>query len=130
MYYKYSIILLIGIIAGMIESSIGISFIIIPLLLLSNVIIDYKIALGTTLCAFLFPLSIGAVYVHYKKNHIEIYSAIILGISYFIGATIASKYICNISNEKIALFAGISLILFGVYYIYKSKYTKIFFASF
>lgn len=124
MYYKYFIILLIGLIAGMIESSIGISFLIIPLLLLSNVIIDYKIALGTTLCAFLFPLSIGAVYVHYKQNNIEIFYAIILGISYFIGATIASKYICNISNEIIMLFAGISLILFGIYYIYKWKNKK------
>lgn len=125
MNYKYFIILLIGLTAGMIESSIGISFLIIPLLLISNVIIDYKIALGTTLCAFLFPLSIGAVYVHYKQNNIEIYYAIILGISYFIGATIASKYVCNISNEILMLFAGFSLILFGIYYIYKYKCKKI-----
>ena len=118
---KYFIILLIGIIAGMIESSLGVSFIIIPLLLLFNVIIDYKIALGTMLCAFIFPLSIGAVYFHYKQNNIEIYSAIVLGISYFVGASISSKYICNISNKNLMLCAGIFSILFGLYYIYKSN---------
>lgn len=119
---KYSIILIIGLIAGMIESSLGVSFIIIPLLLFSNVITDYKIALGTMLCAFIFPLSIGAVYIHYKQNNIQLLSAFVLGLSYFLGATFASKYICNISNETLMLFAGVSSILFGVYYIYKSNY--------
>jgi len=119
---KYFIILLIGIIAGFIESTLGVSFIIIPLLLLSNVIINYKKALGTMLCAFMFPISIGAVYFHHKQNNIEIPSAIILGISYFIGATIAGKYICNISNETLMLSAGIFSILFGIYYINKSKF--------
>ena len=118
---KYLIILLIGLIAGMIESSLGVSFMIIPLLLLTNVIIDYKLALGTMLCAFMFPLSIGAVYFHYKQKNVEIYSALVLGIAYFIGATVAGKYICNISNNNLMLFAGVFSILFGIYYIYKSK---------
>lgn len=121
MYYKYFIILIIGIIAGMVESSIGISFLVIPLLLLFNVIPNFKVALGTMICAFIFPLSIGAAYVHFKNKNVEIPSAIVLGISYFIGVTIASKFICNISNEKIMLYAGISLICFGLYYIYRSN---------
>jgi uncharacterized membrane protein YfcA len=121
---KYLIILMIGIIAGMVESSLGVSFLIIPLLLLTNVIMDYKKALGTMLCAFIFPLSIGAVYFHYKQNNIEIFSAFILGIAYFLGATIASKYVCNISNETLMLFAGIFSILFGIFYIYKSRCKK------
>ena len=105
----------------MVESSIGISFLVIPLLLLFNVIPNFKVALGTMICAFIFPLSIGAAYVHFKNKNVEIPSAIVLGISYFIGVTIASKFICNISNEKIMLYAGISLICFGLYYIYRSK---------
>ena len=121
---KYFIILLIGLIAGMIESSLGVSFLIIPLLLLFNVIIDYKTALGTMLCAFIFPLSLGAVYFHHKKNNIEFDSAFVLGVSYFIGATIAGKYVCNISNEKLMLFAGIFSIMFGIFYIYKSRSKK------
>jgi uncharacterized membrane protein YfcA len=124
MFNKYCIILLIGIMAGMIESSIGVSFLVIPLLLLSGVIVDYKVALGTTMCAFIFPLSIGAVYFHYKKNHIEIVPAIILAIAYFIGVTFAAKYICNVSSKNLMLGAGVSLILFGIYYIYKWKNHK------
>ena len=124
MFNKYCIILLIGIMAGMIESSIGVSFLVIPLLLLSGVIVDYKVALGTTMCAFIFPLSIGAVYFHHKKNHIEIGPAIILAIAYFIGVTFAAKYICNVSSKNLMLGAGVSLILFGIYYIYKWKNHK------
>ncbi len=116
---KYILILIIGIIAGITESALGISFAIIPLLLLTNVIIDYKVALGTTLCAFLFPLSVGAVYIHYRKNNVEIDSAIILGISYFIGASCAAKYIVEISNESLMLFAGIFLLILSMYYFYK-----------
>ena len=121
MYYKYSLILIIGIVAGMIESSIGMSFLVIPLLLLFNVMPNFKRALGTMMCAFIFPLSIGAVFVHFKNKNVEIPSAIVLGISYFIGVTIASKFICNISNHKIMLYAGVALICFGLYYIYRSK---------
>ena len=121
MYYKYFIILFIGIIAGMIESSIGMSFLVIPLLLLFNVMPNFKRALGTMICAFIFPLSIGAAYIHFKNKNVEIPSAIVLGISYFIGVTIASKFVCNISNQKIMLYAGTALICFGLYYIYRSK---------
>ena len=116
---KYILILLIGLLAGITESALGISFVIIPLLLLTNVIIDYKVALGTTLCAFLFPLSVGAVYIHYHENNVEIDSAIILGIAYFIGASCAAKYIIEISNETLMLFAGISLLILSIYYFYK-----------
>ena len=75
---KYYIILLIGLSAGIIESSLGVSFLIIPLLLLFNVITDYKKALGTMLCAFIFPLSIGAVYFHYKQNNIKLLHDLVL----------------------------------------------------
>lgn len=121
---KYILIVLIGLLAGGLESSLGVSFIIIPLLLLFNVFIDYKTALGTMLCAFIFPISIGAVYIHYKEKNICISSALTLGISYFIGATIATKYICNISNNTLMLSAGIVSLLAGTYYIYKSTFLK------
>jgi uncharacterized membrane protein YfcA len=68
----------------MIESSIGMSFLVIPLLLLFNVMPNFKRALGTMICAFIFPLSIGAAYIHFKNKNVEIPSAIVLGISYFI----------------------------------------------
>jgi uncharacterized membrane protein YfcA len=122
MYYNYFIILLIGVIGGMIESSMGISLIILPLLLLSNIIIDYKIALGTTMTAFLLPLSIGAVYIHYHENNIKVDYAIILAISYFIGTTLGTSYVVKVSNESITLFSSIVLFIISIYYMYRYFY--------
>jgi len=119
MYYNYFIILLIGIFGGMIESSIGISLIILPLLLLTNVIVDYKVALGTTLLAFLLPLSIGAVYMHYQENNIKVDYAIVLALAYFIGTTVGTSYIIKVSNQSIMLFSSIVLFMVSIYYMYR-----------
>lgn len=120
MDYKYYIIIFIGLFCGIVESSIGISCMIIPLLLLSGLFIDYKEALGTTLCALLLPLSIGAVYIHYHANNVKLDFAIILAITYFIGATIASKYVVhNIDSNDIALYASIVLFCMSIYYFNK-----------
>ena len=117
---KYYIIILIGLFCGIVESSIGISCMIIPLLLLSGLFIDYKEALGTTLCALLLPLSIGAVYIHYHANNVKLDFAIILAIAYFIGATIASKYVVhNIDNTDLTLYASIVLFCMSIYYFNK-----------
>jgi uncharacterized membrane protein YfcA len=117
---KYYIIILIGLFCGIVESSIGISCMMIPLLLLSGLFIDYKEALGTTLCALLLPLSIGAVYIHYHANNVKLDFAIILAIAYFIGATIASKYVVhNIDNNDLTLGASIVLFCMSIYYFNK-----------
>jgi len=120
MYTKYGIIILIGLICGLIEASLGISFMIVPLLLAFEVITEYKIALATTLCAFILPLSVGAVYIHYNQNNIEIKTAILLAITYFIGASLSPYIITgNVSNKTLVLLNSILLFIFGAYFLYK-----------
>jgi uncharacterized membrane protein YfcA len=117
---KYYIIIFIGLFCGIIESSIGISCMIIPLLLLSGLFIDHKEALGTTLCATLLPLSVGAVYIHYKSDNVKLDYAVILAIAYFIGATFASNYVVHsIDNKDLALFGSIILFCMSLYYFIK-----------
>ena len=93
---------------------------IIPLLLLSGIFIDYKEALGTTLCALLLPLSIGAVYIHYNANNVKLDLAIILALAYFFGATLAANYVVHsIDNNDMSLYASIVLLCMSVYYFNK-----------
>ena len=117
---EYFIIIMIGLFCGMVESTIGISCMIIPLLLLTGVFLDYKKALGTMLCAFIIPLSIGAVYIHYQNDNIKFDYAIMLAIAYFIGATISAKYIVHkFDNNDLTLGAGITLLIMSFYYLNK-----------
>jgi uncharacterized membrane protein YfcA len=117
---KYLIIIIIGLLCGMIESTIGVACMIIPLLLFTEVFFDYKKALGTTLCAFIIPLSIGAVYIHYQNDNIKFDYAIMLAIAYFIGATISAKYIVHkFNNNDLTLGAGITLLVMSCYYLNK-----------
>jgi uncharacterized membrane protein YfcA len=117
---EYFIIIMIGLFCGMVESTIGVACMIIPLLLLSGIFLDYKKALGTTLCALLIPLSIGAVYIHYQNDNIKFDYAIMLAIAYFIGATISAKYILpKFNNNDLTLGAGITLLIMSFYYLNK-----------
>ena len=88
---------LIGILAGIVGGALGQSatFIMIPGLLLFGVITDFKVAVGTVLCALLPPISIGAATQYYKKNKVDISIAVVLAVTYFISATYAVKL-----NEK------------------------------
>ena len=119
---QYIYVLIIGILSGIIGGSLGTSGsnVIIPGLLLSGVTSNYKTAAGTTLLAILPPLSIGAVYTYWKSGNVQVDTAVILVISYFIFATIAANYAVKyISNKTLLLLYAIYLLVICVYFFYK-----------
>ena len=119
---QYLYVLIIGIISGIVGGSLGTSGsnIMIPGLLLSGIAPNYKTAAGTTLLAILPPLSIGAVYTYWKSNNVQVDSAIIIVISYFIFATIAANYVVKFVSEKsLMLFYAIYLLVTSSYFFYK-----------
>jgi len=119
---QYLYVLIIGIVSGFVGGSLGTSGsnVIIPGLLLSKVATDYKTAAGTTLLAILPPLSIGAVYTYWKAGKVQVDSAIIIVISYFIFATMAAKYAVKyISNKYLILIYAIYLLIICIYFFYK-----------
>ena len=126
---QYIYVLIIGILSGIIGGSVGTSGsnVIIPGLLLSGVTSNYKTAAGTTLLAILPPLSIGAVYTYWKSGNVQVDTAIIIVISYFIFATIAARYAVKyISNQMLLLIYAIYLLIISVYFFYKYfNYTQI-----
>jgi uncharacterized membrane protein YfcA len=92
----------IGSLAGFIGGSLGTSgsSIMIPGLLATGVASNYKTAAGTTLLAILAPLSIGAVYVYWKAGHVQVMTAILLVISYFIASTMSAKLTLKYFSDK------------------------------
>ena len=126
---QYVYVLIIGMLSGIIGGSIGTSGsnVIIPGLLLSGVTSNYKTAAGTTLLAILPPLSIGAVYTYWKSGNVQVDTAIILVISYFIFATIAANYTVKyISNKTLLLIYASYLLIICLYFFYKYfNYTDI-----
>lgn len=113
---------IIGTLSGLIGGSLGTSgsSMMIPGLLLSGVAPDYKTAAGTTLLAILPPLSLGAVYSYWKSGKVQVVTAIILVITYFIAATFAAKFTLKYFTDKQLLLGyAIYLLLVSAYTLYR-----------
>lgn len=104
----------IGFIAGILSVFVGVGGIImLPLLMLSGIISDYKTVLGTMFFATISPVSLGAIYNFYKQKKIDFVVGAILGVGFFIGNFIASKYFIGIIADEVLylLFSIYSLII-------------------
>ena len=114
---------LIGILSGVIGGALGQSatFIMIPGLLLFGVIKDFKVVVGTVLCALLPPISIGAATQYYKKNNVDISIAIVLAITYFISATYAAKLNTKFSPSILMNATAGLLAVSTLYFLYMAN---------
>ena len=114
---------LIGILAGIVGGALGQSatFIMIPGLLLLGVIKDFKVAVGTVLCALLPPISIGAATHYYNKNKVDISVAVILAITYFISATYAAKLNDKFSHKVLMNATAGLLAVSTLYFLYMAN---------
>lgn len=112
----------IGSLAGFIGGALGTSgsSIMIPGLLATGIAPNYKTAAGTTLLAILAPLSIGAVYVYWKAGNVQVTTAIMLVISYFIASTISAKLTLKYFTDKQLLLGyAVYLAIVSVYTFYR-----------
>ena len=122
--------ILIGVVTGTIAGATGIiaSFIVMPAFFLLGVFNNYSTAVGTTLFAFLFPLSILAVLEYSKNKNIDYKVGIVLTISYFIFTYIGSKInlYLQTNNKQYILkyFTSILLIISGIFFGYKAHIDK------
>jgi uncharacterized membrane protein YfcA len=115
--------LTIGAFAGIIGGALGIttSFIMLPLLLLFNIVPDYKMAVGTILLAILPPISILAVIDYYERKSIDIGVAVLLCVSYFIAAKYGAGINKNYSNKILKYWSAVILFLCGFYFLWSAR---------
>ena len=112
--------IIIGILSGIVGGALGqaATFTMIPGLLLLGVIKDFKVAVGTVLCALLPPISIGAATHYYKKNKVDIGIAVILAVTYFISATYSARLNEKFSHKALMNATSVLLAVSALYFFY------------
>lgn len=89
---NYSVVIAIGLVAGVLGGLLGIgaAVIIIPALVLFLGFSQYE-AQGTTLAMLLLPVSALAAIQYYKGGYVNVKAAAIMGIMFFLGGFVGAK---------------------------------------
>lgn len=114
--------ILLGLVAGLFGGSLGMSGaeLMLPGLLVLGIIADHKTAVGTVLLTILPPLSLGAVYVYYKRKQVVVKTALILMLTYFIAAFIGAKLTKNVDDTTIGFVAGCYMVSIGLFMLWNT----------
>ena len=117
---------LIGAVGGItaVYTGIGISLMI-PMILFSGVIDNYRTAVGTMFLAVFAPISSIPAYNFYKSGNLDVMVGLSIALGYFTSSYITSTYyIDSVKKEIIYLLLGIYSVIMGIIFIRKSKYIK------
>ena len=117
---------LIGAVGGItsVYTGIGISLMV-PMILFSGVIDNYRTAVGTMFLAVFAPISSIPAYNFYKSGNLDVMVGLSIALGYFTGSYVTSTYyIDSVKKEIIYLLLGIYSVIMGVVFIRKSKYIK------
>ena len=110
------ILFLIGILSGALVSIIGGGgySILIPLIIFTGILEDYKLATGTTLMAISLPIALITAVKYYNSDLVHIQYALLLTLALFIGIYFGSKFAVKTKTKNIKKFLGIFLLITGV----------------
>ena len=122
-FLRYVLAFIIGMIGGTTFIYIGVgTTIMIPLIILLGVIEDFKKTIGTIIIPVISPVTIFPLYEFYKRDLLDIKVGMFLGIGYFIGSYITSKYFLDVFHkDTLCLIYGLFSIVAGFIFIKKSK---------
>lgn len=122
-FLRYVLAFIIGMIGGTTFIYIGVgTTIMVPLIILLCVIEDFKKTIGTIIIPVISPVTIFPLYEFYKRNLLDIKVGMFLGIGYFIGSYITSKYFLDVFHkDTLCLIYGLFSIVVGFIFIKKSK---------
>jgi len=109
------ILLIVGLIAGFFSGLVGIGggIIIVPVLVYF-LNMDQKMAQGSTLFMFLFPIGILGVYNYYKGGYVDYKSALIIGITFILGSYLGSKLVIGFDTKIVKQIFGAVLVMVGI----------------
>jgi uncharacterized membrane protein YfcA len=122
-FLRYLLSVIIGFLGGLTFVYIGVgTTIMIPLIMFLGIIEDFKKIIGTIIIPVISPVSIVPLYEFYKRNLVDVKLGLFLGIGYFIGSYVTSKYFLNVFHkDTLCLVYGIFSIIAGFIFIKKSK---------
>jgi uncharacterized membrane protein YfcA len=109
------LLLFIGLAAGFMSGLVGIGggVIIVPMLVYF-LAFDQKMAQGTTLFMFMFPIGILGVINYYKNGSIDIKTALIIMSTFVIGSYLGSKIAIKFDQDILKKIFGIFLALVAI----------------
>lgn len=120
--FKYLIPSIIGVCAGSVGAITGTSgsSVILPGLLISGVVPDYKTAVGTTLLSILPPISLASFYSYWKAGKYQFNTAIFVTLFYILTSFFVGMWVVKRASEKsLYLFSFCYSLLLGSYFLYK-----------
>lgn len=113
------VLLIVGLVAGVLSGLVGIGggLVIVPVLVY---FLSYsqQTAQGTTLFMFLLPTGILGVINYYKAGYVDIKAALIIAITFVIGAYFGSKWAIALDQKTVRQIFGTIIILLGVKMIF------------
>lgn len=121
MSYNYLLSSIIGVCAGTIGAtgSSG-SSVILPGLLFTGVVPDYKTAVGTTLLSILPPISLASFYSYWKAGKYQFDSALLVCLFYVLTSFFVAMWVVKRATEKsLYLFSFCYSLLLAFYFLYK-----------
>ena len=112
--FEITVLLLIGLIAGIMSGLLGIGggIIIIPALVTFLGFSQHK-AQGTSLGLLLLPIGILAVINYYKVGSIDLKAVVIMSLSFLIGSYFSSKIAINLPEVAVKKVFGIFLLFYA-----------------
>ncbi len=115
-------ILLIGLLAGMMSSMVGLGggLIVVPGLVLLFAM-SQKMAQGTSLAMMLPPIGILAVVNYHKQGYVDFKIAAILCISFVIGGFLGSKIVLGLEDAIVKKVFAVFMIIIAVKYLFFDK---------
>ena len=112
--------ILIGLFGGIVGGALGLAgtAVMLPLLVLANILPDYKTIIGTLLFTILPPLSILAVIEYGKRKQIHYTIGVILFIAYMVGAYFGALINVKYSDKTLIYWSSITLFLTAIGLLY------------
>jgi uncharacterized membrane protein YfcA len=112
--------ILIGLFGGIVGGALGLAgtAVMLPLLVLANILPDYKTIIGTLLFTILPPLSILAVIEYGKRKQIHYTIGVILFIAYMVGAYFGALINVKYSDKTLIYWSAITLFLTAIGLLY------------
>jgi len=116
------ILICIGLFAGILSSVIGIGggIVIVPALVFL-LLMNQKLAQGTSLALLLPPVGIFAVINYYKAGYVDLKVAGVLIVAFVAGSFLGSKFALGLPENIIKKVFGAFLMLVSVKYLFFSK---------
>lgn len=113
--YEISILLLVGLIAGIMSGLLGIGggIIIIPALV-SLLSFSQQKAQGTSLALLLPPIGVLAVMNYYKANAVDLRAAAFMVVTFLIGSYFSSKIAINLPEIVVKRIFGTFLLFYAI----------------